>query len=160
MYVPFSVFCVLFVCKCVLYCCHRASTQLQLNLCHTKRISHFTGIAFQPLFNNWIQWNNSTLQRQLRYWQPNLRTVPYRSLSAQRLSELTVSNVNMSSCKFPVILAILQLNLKFLDRISTNTEIWHFMKIHPVEAEVFSADGQTDRHDKPKSRFSNICKSV
>jgi hypothetical protein len=30
MYVPFSVFCVLFVCKCVLFYCHRMSTQLQL----------------------------------------------------------------------------------------------------------------------------------
>jgi hypothetical protein len=28
-YPPLSVFCVLFVCKCVLYYCHRVSTQLQ-----------------------------------------------------------------------------------------------------------------------------------
>jgi hypothetical protein len=32
MYVPFPVFCVLFVCKCVLYYCHRMSTQFQLNI--------------------------------------------------------------------------------------------------------------------------------
>jgi hypothetical protein len=39
------------------------------------KMLHFTGIALQPLFNNWIQWNNNTLQQQLRYWQTNLRTV-------------------------------------------------------------------------------------
>jgi hypothetical protein len=33
MYVPFSVFCVLFVCKCVLYCCHRVSTKCVLFVC-------------------------------------------------------------------------------------------------------------------------------
>jgi hypothetical protein len=32
MYVPFSVFCVLFVCNCVPYYCHRVSTQLKLKV--------------------------------------------------------------------------------------------------------------------------------
>jgi hypothetical protein len=32
MYVPFSVFCVLFMCKCALYYCHWMSTHLQLNI--------------------------------------------------------------------------------------------------------------------------------
>jgi hypothetical protein len=37
---------------------------------HTLPVLHFN-----RCLNNWIQWNNSTLQRQLPYWQPNLRTV-------------------------------------------------------------------------------------
>ena len=33
------------------------------------------------------------------------------------------------------------------------------MKIHPVEAELFHADGRTDGYDEANSRFSQFCES-
>jgi len=34
------------------------------------------------------------------------------------------------------------------------------MKIRPVTAELFRADGQKDRHDETNSRFSQFCESA
>jgi len=34
------------------------------------------------------------------------------------------------------------------------------MKIRPVRAELFHADGQTARHDEANSRFSRFCESA
>jgi hypothetical protein len=50
--VPFCVFCfivlfsVMFVCKCVLYYCHRVATQLQLNISYFDELSsvYFPGV--------------------------------------------------------------------------------------------------------------------
>jgi len=44
----------------------------------------------------------------------------------------------------PVIYVRFQWNLNFLERYSKNNQISNFMKIRPVGAELFHADGQTD----------------
>jgi hypothetical protein len=36
------------------------------------------------------------------------------------------------------------MKLEFLHRVSKNTKIWNLMKIRPVGAEVFTADGRRD----------------
>jgi hypothetical protein len=74
--------------------------------CGCLSFKHFTGIALQLLFNNWIQWNNSTLQRQLRYWQPNLLPVA------------------CAHSDFPNALYFVELfNVKYLQRLSLDPYI-------------------------------------
>ena len=38
-----------------------------------------------------------------------------------------------------------------------NINTQNFMKLRPVGAELFHADGQTDGHDEGNSRFSQFC---
>ena len=60
MFVSIVLFCVLFVCKCVLYCCHRVATLLQLNIsCHISyRIVSFHIISSYHKHNfiTWTKW--------------------------------------------------------------------------------------------------------
>jgi hypothetical protein len=56
----------------------------------------------------------------------------------------------------PVILVQFQWNLNFPHRLSENTEIWNFMKIHPVRAELFHADRRADM--KLVAAFRNFAK--
>ena len=51
------------------------------------------------------------------------------------------------SCKVPVILVRIWRNLNFLDRFLKSIQISSFKKFLPVGAEIFHADGRTDRHD-------------
>jgi hypothetical protein len=56
-----------------------------------------------------------------------------------------VTNVQRFSCKVSVILVSFQSNWDFLDRFTKNLYIPNFLKILPVEAELYHADRQTDR---------------
>ena len=76
-----------------------------------------------------------------------------------RRTERNIKNVYCSSCRVSIILVRLQWNLNFLDRFSKkkNTHISNLVKICPVTAVVFHADGRTDRYDKANSLFSQFC---
>jgi len=53
-----------------------------------------------------------------------------------------ILNVHWYSCKFAVILVRFKREFNFLDRCSKNTQKLNLMKICPVEAELFRADGR------------------
>jgi len=64
------------------------------------------------------------------------------------------SNVHIGlHVKYPLFLSDLT-TLEFSRQIFQNPQISNFMKIRPVRAELFHADG----HDEGNSRFSQFCK--
>jgi len=55
---------------------------------------------------------------------------------------------------YSLLLSDLYENFNFRNRFSQNIQIWNFVKIRLVGAELFHADEQTERHDEANSRFS------
>jgi hypothetical protein len=66
-----------------------------------------------------------------------------------------IKNLCWSSCKLFVVFVLFYWNLYFFDSFSKNTQISNFIKkILSVVADLHQSDGQTDRHAKGNSRFS------
>ena len=66
-------------------------------------------------------------------------------LILKRKARDMTKHVHWSSCEVPVILVRFQWNLNILWRFSKNPQKSKFMKIRPVGAELFHADGRTWR---------------
>jgi len=64
-------------------------------------------------------------------------------LILNRIERDMIINMHCSSCKVPIILVRISWNFNFLERFSRNPHISNFMKILPVGAESFHADGRT-----------------
>jgi len=77
-------------------------------------------------------------------------------LTVRRIEQDTVKNVYLSSCEVLFLFLSGCIELEFSRQIFEKC-ISNFMKIHPVGAELFHTDGETDRHDKANSRFSKLC---
>jgi len=52
------------------------------------------------------------------------------------------------------------MKLEFSQQIMSSSQTSDFIKIPPVAARFFYADGGTDRHDEANSGFLQFCESV
>jgi hypothetical protein len=63
----------------------------------------------------------------------------------RRIEREIVTNAHTSSCKIPIFLVRIYSKLNFLDKFSKKYSISNFVKIFSVGAELFQANGQTDK---------------
>jgi hypothetical protein len=65
-------------------------------------------------------------------------------LTVRRTEWDVIKSASLSLSQVPVILVRLYWNLNFQNRFSKSTQIWNFMKIHPVVAKLLHEDRQTE----------------
>ena len=66
-------------------------------------------------------------------------------LILRRTERRTITSAHWTASKVTAALVIFQWNLNFIDIFYKNNQIQNFMKIRPVGAELFHADGRTRR---------------
>ena len=82
---------------------------------------------------------------------------PKHFLILRRIQRDIIINVHRPSCKVPLFLSDFNENLIFSTECRKKGQISNFMKIRPVEGELFHLDGQTDRHDEANSSCPQFC---
>jgi len=75
----------------------------------------------------------------------NVKCVSEISLIVRRFERDSFKNVHCSSCKSPIILVRFERNLNIPNGFSKSPQIKNFIKIRPLKAELFYADGETSR---------------
>jgi hypothetical protein len=134
-------------CACAVLYCYLWPVWFHPNVPHYLTNSIIFGKKL--LDTKWVFWFSLQI---LSETLPILRRIQRQTIHAQT-----------SSCKAPFILVRFSSNLNFLDGVLKNPQISYLMKIRPVGAKLFHADGQTaesrqaNRHDKANGHFSQFC---
>jgi hypothetical protein len=125
-------------------------------LFYLKYLAILSGFDISISINNHSIFANSALFI-LQRFQRFVILLSETFLILRRIQRDIIIHVRGSSCKVPLLLSDFNETCNFLYRLSKITQISDFMKLRPVGVELFHADGQTDRHDEPNSRFSQFC---
>jgi hypothetical protein len=142
--------------SCLSYAACTAHAPYHLVICGLSGSYH----TFQHcIINGTIFWKKKLLSKKLVFWFP-LQLLCETFHVLRRIQQDTIKNVNWSSCKVPIILVKIKWHLNDLNRYSKNTPISISMEIGPVTAQLFHADGRTDRYDDANSGFSQFCKAI
>ena len=135
------------------------SIQYEMRMRHIVICGLSRSTIFCPhyLINNRIFEEKKLLNAKCGFWF-SLQLLSEIFLILRRTERDMIKSIYWSTCKVPLLfLSDFSETWISFNKFSKNTEIQNFMKIRPVGAELFHADGRTNRHDEAQSRFSQFC---